>query len=152
MNRLLSRRLVPALVVVPVLLLAGCATPEAPDLRGRWTPVNRYSEAPQAIPLQQAYLFQASPMDGTLKTMLTRWARDSKRSLSYLHANDYTLHAPVADIRSTNVQEAVAALSAAYAAQGVLVTADQSQIVVRGAVSAPAPAAAGADSAAPGGE
>lgn len=152
MNRFLSRRFLSAVVAVPVLLLAGCSTPDAPDLRGRWKPVNRYSEAPQAIPLQQAYLFQASPMDGTLKTMLTRWARDSKRSLSYLHPNDYTLHAPVADIRSTDVREAVAALSAAYAAQGVVVTADASQIVVRGAVGDPAPGPVAADSSAASGE
>lgn len=62
--------------VVAVLSLAGCATPSAPDPRGKWMPVNRMADAPQAIPLNQVYVFQANPADGTLKAMLTRWARD----------------------------------------------------------------------------
>ena len=112
------------------MLLAACATPDAADIRGRWRPVNQFAETPVAIPLQQVYVYQASPADGTLKTMLSRWARDSKISLSYLHPNDYSLHAPVAQIRTSSLEQAAAALTAAYAAQGVRVVADGSQIVV----------------------
>ncbi|WP_244244030.1 TcpQ domain-containing protein [Marilutibacter alkalisoli] len=100
--------------------------------------MNHFAAAPEVIPLQQAYLFQASPADGTLKNMLSRWARDSRMSLSYLHSNDYTLYAPVADIHTTNLQAAVSALTDAYAQQGVSITADGSQIVVRAATAASA--------------
>lgn len=113
----------------PFLLMA-CATPDAPGISGRWRPVNRFVETPQAIPLQQAYVFQASPVDGTLKTMLDRWAKDSRMALAYLHPNDYTLHAPVARIRTSSLEEAAAALSSAYRAHGVKVTIDRPRIVV----------------------
>ena len=127
-----------ALSLVPVILTVGCTTPEAPGVRGRWKPVNSYADAPEAIPLQQAYLFQASPADGTLKNLLSRWARDRRMSLSYLHADDYTLYAPVAEIRTTDLQAAIVSLTDAYAAQGIAISTKGNQIVVRSAEAAPA--------------
>ncbi|WP_223250234.1 hypothetical protein [Marilutibacter maris] len=129
------RRILVAIALLAVL--AGCGTPDAPGVRGRWKPVNGFAEAPEAIPLQPTYLFQASPADGTLKNMLSRWARDRKVSLSYLHENDYTLYEPVADIHTTDLQAALGALSDAYAAQGVVIALENNQIVVRGAAMAP---------------
>lgn len=124
------RKIVFLSVLCIPLLLTACATHEAPGINGRWRPVNRFAEAPQAIPLQQAYIYQASPADGTLKTMLSRWAKDSRMTLAYLHPNDYTLHAPVAQVRTSSLEEAAAALSSAYAAQGVKVAIDRPRIVV----------------------
>lgn len=125
--------------------LAGCATPQAADPRGKWRPVHQFSEVPQAIPLQQAYVFQAFPSDQTLKSLLTRWSSDAGLRLSYLHASDYTLHAPVALLRTTSIEQASAALTAAYAAQGVQVSAERGAIVVSRAQAAEAGAAGGAD-------
>lgn len=92
-----------------------------------------FAEAPQAIPLQQAYLYRALPADVTLKNMLSRWARDRKMSLSYLHSNDYTLYEPVARIQTSSLDVAVGALSDAYAPQGVVIAVQNNQIVVRAA-------------------
>ncbi|MEO6656937.1 MAG: TcpQ domain-containing protein [Arenimonas sp.] len=113
------------------LVLTACATQSAPGLAGQWKPVNRYAEAPQEIPLQQSYVFFVSPLDGTLKNALTRWAKDSKMTLSYLHTSDFTLHAQAADIHSANLRDALDQLSAAYASQRVQIVAEQNQIVVR---------------------
>jgi len=113
-----------------IALLAGCSAPKPTEPTGKWMPVNRMAETPQAIPLHVSYLYQAAPVDGTLKGMLTRWAKDSGLALSYLHPNDYTLFGPVADIHTISIAEAAAALSAAYAAQGVLVTVERKQIIV----------------------
>ncbi|WP_449465524.1 hypothetical protein [Stenotrophomonas humi] len=135
-----------ALVLCSSALLAGCAAPKATEPTGKWMPVNRMAEAPQAIPLHSSYLYQASPVDGTLKGMLTRWAKDSGLTLSYLHPNDYTLYGPVADIHTISIAQAAASLSAAYAAQGVLVVVERSQIIVSvaaGTADAVAPDAAG---------
>ena len=93
--------------------------------------MNRYAASAEEIPLYRSYVFHASPMDGTLKTMLTRWANDSKMTLSYLHPSDFTLYGPVAQIQTNDLQQAVSQLSAAYAAQQVSVTASNNQIVVR---------------------
>lgn len=130
----------PALCIVLCLLamVAGCATRPAPDIRGRWKPVNHYAQAPQAIPLHQSYVFHASPMDGTLKTMLTRWARDSRMTLSYLHPSDFTLYEPVARIRTPDLGQAVSLLNDAYAGQRVAIAVEGRQLVVRAAGDGPA--------------
>ena len=138
----MKHSLATAVLCTLVFLLAGCATRPAPDIAGRWKPVNRYAAAAEEIPLYQSYVFHASPMDGTLKTMLTRWAKDSKMTLVYLHPSDFTLYSPVAQIQTNDLQRAVSELSAAYASQRVLVTAADNQIVVRSAqVEAPVPPA-----------
>ena len=113
------------------VVLASCATRPAPGIKGRWKAVNHYAETTEGIPLYQSYVFYPSPMDRTLKTMLTRWARDSKMTLSYLHPSDFTLHAPVAHVQTNNLQEAVSQLSAIYAEQLVSITVTTNQIVVR---------------------
>lgn len=114
-----------------VAIVAGCAARPAPDFSGRWRPVNRYADQPQPIPLHQQYLFYASPLDRTLKTMLSRWAKDAKMTLSYLHPSDFTLHAEVAGIRTSDLRSAAAQLSQAYAAQQLAVLVESNQIVVR---------------------
>ncbi|OEZ02401.1 hypothetical protein BIY45_00935 [Stenotrophomonas sp. BIIR7] len=124
-----------------VLLLAGCATAPAPDFGGRWKPVNRFASTTMEIPLYTSYVYQASPMDGTLKTMLERWAKDSGMTLDYRISSDYTLYGAVSTIGTTNPQQAMIDLSAAYAGQGVLVSIVGNQIVVQTA-SASAPTAA----------
>lgn len=134
-----------SLPLLALALLCGCATPQAADIGGRWRPLNRFADAPQAIPLQQAYVYQASPADGTLKTMLARWARDARLTLAYQHPNDYTLHGPVGNIRTTSLEQAAAALSSAYAGHGVYVLVDRAQIVVSQRTAGDAPAAADQD-------
>jgi hypothetical protein len=114
-----------------IMILSSCATRPAPDFGGRWKTINRFSEETQAIPLQDAYLFYASPMDGTLKKMLERWAHDSDMVLTYRHPMDYTLYAAVADIRTPSLQEAVSQLNAAYASQQVSIGVSGGEIVVR---------------------
>jgi len=103
--------------------------------------VNRYQEATAEIPLSPTYLFHATPIDGTLRTMLERWAADSGLTLAYRLGSDFTLHQPVARIRTADIQAAVSELSAIYAPQGVSVTSDDRQILVRPVATAqPAPA------------
>ena len=119
-------------VLIPLIaMLAGCATRPAPDFGGRWKAVNHFSVVVEEIPLHQTYVFYPSPMDGTLKNMLTRWAKDSKMALSYLHTSDFTLHAPVAQLRTSDLQVAVSQLTSAYAEQRISITASNSRIVVR---------------------
>lgn len=135
-----------ALLALLASLLAACGTTPAPNFRGRWQSVNQMDAQPRELPLHRAYLYAPSPMDRTLKTMLTRWARDSRMTLSYLYGSDFTLHQPVAGISSPSLQQAVSELNAAYAGQGIVIDADTRQITVRAAgsvvpPSAPAPAA-----------
>ncbi|RUL66569.1 hypothetical protein EKH79_01730 [Dyella dinghuensis] len=120
-----------------VLLLAGCATPSAPDYHGKWKPVNRYATTTTPIPLAKAYVFFATPMDGTLKTMLTRWAKDTGIQLSYNLGADYTLTAPAAQINTPNIRLAASQLNDIYASQGISVAVSDWQITVQAFNTAP---------------
>ncbi|MGV7193819.1 hypothetical protein [Xanthomonas sp. NCPPB 1325] len=124
------------LLKVSVLLLAtaalsSCATKPAADFGGRWKPVNRFAETPTELPLHSSYVYQATPMDGTLKTMLERWAKDSNMTLAYNITSDYTLYSAVAKVDTTSIKQAVEELSAVYATQGVLVSVVGNQIIVQ---------------------
>lgn len=118
------------------LALTACGTPAPKNFGGSWKPVNRFQDKPTEIPLSPTYTFYASPMDETLKTMLTRWSKDSGRSLSYQLAFDFTLYKPVSEIHTTDLSAAVTELNSIYAAQGVSVTATDRAIVVEQAGSA----------------
>nr|WP_132141314.1 hypothetical protein [Luteibacter rhizovicinus] len=109
--------------LLTTLALTGCGTPPAKDYGGSWKPVNRFQDTPSEIPLSVAYSFYASPMDGTLKTMLTRWASDSGMTLSYRLQSDFTLYKRASEIHTTDIQDAATELSSIYATQGVSVTA-----------------------------
>lgn len=122
-----------AVVLVAIALsslLAGCATRDAPDFKGRWQAVNRYAEQTEAIPLRQVHVFQATPMDGTLRNMLGRWARDAGIELDYRHPSDFTLHAPVAQLRAEDISQAAAQLTSIYSAQQVAVSVGDDRLVV----------------------
>jgi hypothetical protein len=125
----LNRSLVGLLLSV-TLVLAGCGAPPPKDFGGSWKPVNRFPASTTAIPLNQQYEFFASPMDGTLKTMLTRWAKDSGLTLSYRLVDDYTLTTQASQIHTLDIHVAVGQLNAIYVTQGVSITVSDRQIDV----------------------
>lgn len=125
--------------------LAGCASPQPRDFAGAWRPINQYPATVDRIPLNPTRAFAASPLDATLRGLLTRWAADGRVQLRYLLPYDLTLHQPVANVHSERLVEAVAALDSLYADQRVAVTLVDGNIVVRGrsdGAAADAPAAA----------
>jgi hypothetical protein len=123
-----------------ILVLAGCGASPARDFGGGWHPVNQFHSAPERIQLKQPYVFYASPLDGTLKNMLARWAMDAGLRLVYKLPYDYTLYKPVSAVRSQNVSDAVAQLSPIYSDEHVVITAVGGEIIVEAA--SPSPSAA----------
>ena len=111
-------------LLMAALVCAGCAS--------RWKPVNHFTEAAREIPLQQTYVFQAMPLDRTLKAMLGRWAVDTGMALAYQHSSDFTLHKPVAEIRTTRLADALRQLEAAYG-ERLLLSVEADAIAVRDA-------------------
>lgn len=118
------------LAVCATLGTGACAGRQARDFAGGWAPANAYAEHTEAIPLQGAYVFQASPMDRTLRTLLARWARDSGAELDYRHPSDFTLHQPVRDVRAYSIADALAQLGDAFGRQGVSMRMEGSRLVV----------------------
>ncbi len=135
---------------VVVLVPAACASRAAPDISGRWAPVNHFDSRAQEIPLYPAYEFYAAPLDRTVKTMLARWAHDSKMTLDYQPGSDFTLYEPVSRIRTTDLRQALAQLSSLYVADQLdAALVDNAIIVRRSASPARQSQAAGQDNAAP---
>lgn len=116
--------------MLATLALAGCGAHAAKDFGGSWKSVNRYQSTPTEIPLAQPYAFFATPMDGTLKTMLTRWSKDTGMALAYQLHSDFTLFAPVSRVHTSNIRTAAEQLSSIYAQEGVSVTVTDRKILV----------------------
>lgn len=123
-------RIASGMLMLACLLLVACGTPPAKDFKGSWRPVNRFRAVPAEIPLHRQYTYFAAPIDETLKSMLTRWANDTERSLDYQLNYDVTLCQAVASLRTTDIDAAAGELNAVYAAQGVRVTVRPGEIVV----------------------
>lgn len=121
------------------MLLAACGTPAAKDFGGRWKPVNRFQAATTEIPLTAPYTYYASPMDGTLKTMLTRWANDTGMKLSYRLRSDFTLNTAAGNIHTSELRDAASQLSATYGPQGVAVVVAGPELIVQDVASITAP-------------
>ncbi len=138
-NRTLPPALSIYLVSALATLLSACGTPAAKDFGGRWKPVNRYDDKTVEIPLAVPYTYYAAPMDGTLKTMLTRWTSDTGMKLQYKLRSDFTLPKSTAAIHTTEVRDATSQLSTIYAQQGVAVTVQGPDLIVEelSAVTAP---------------
>lgn len=124
------------------LLLTACGTPPAKDFGGRWKPVNKYDDKVVEIPLAVPYTYYAAPMDGTLKTMLTRWTKDTGMKLQYRLRSDFSLTRAASGIHTTELRDASTQLSTIYGAQGVAVTVNGSDLVVEEVSASTAPAAA----------
>lgn len=118
------------IVATATLLLAACAGREARDFAGRWGPANAWAATAVAVPLHPPYVFQATPMDGSLRALLARWARDHGGELDYRHTHDFTLHAPVAGVRAVALADAVAQLGTVFAGEGVDMRVEGDRIVV----------------------
>ena len=130
MNKVPPNRAPKATLLLSALLLAGCGTPSAKDFSGHWKPVNRFQSATTEIPLNRPYTYYASPMDETLKNMLTRWTGDTGMTLVYHLPSDYTLFAPVARVRTADIHEAASELSSIYASEGVAISVDGEELRV----------------------
>jgi hypothetical protein len=135
------------IIVVFSLALTGCGTPAARDFGGSWKPVNHFDKKTTEIPLAVPYTYYAAPMDGTLKTMLTRWTTDNGMKLQYKLRSDFTLTTSASAIHTSELRDAASQLSSIYAAQGVAVVVSGPDLVVdeinviAPPVAAPAPAA-----------
>ena len=138
------------IIVVFSSALTGCATPPARDFGGSWKPVNHFDKKTTEIPLAVPYTYYAAPMDGTLKTMLTRWTTDNGMKLQYKLRSDFTLTTAASAIHTSELRDAASQLSGIYAPQGVAVVVDGPDLVVDEiSVIAPPPAAAPAAAPAP---
>lgn len=117
-------------ILVISLTLTGCATPPARDFGGSWKPVNHFEDKTTEIPLAVPYTYYAAPMDGTLKTMLTRWTTDNGMKLQYKLRSDFTLTKSASAIHTSELRDAASQLSSIYAPQGVAVIVNGPDLVV----------------------
>jgi len=129
----------PIPTVIATCFICACGTPGARDFGGRWKPVNHFDEKSVEIPLAPPYTYAVTPMDGTLKTLLTRWTRDAGLKLSYRLRSDFSLTRSASALRTTELRDAAAQLTTAYTAQRVVVSVIGDEIVVGEATTSPIP-------------
>ena len=120
-----------ALAIATAALMSACTTTPAPEFGGKWRPVNRFADTTREIPLNPAYTYYALPMDGTLKGVLVRWAKDTHVGLSYQLSSDYTLPAAVGQIRTADASAALQQLVQVYAAQRIELAVENGAITAR---------------------
>lgn len=113
-----------------LMSMSGCRTSPPPEFHGRWHAVNRYPAETRAIPLRHETVFAATPLDGTLKRLLERWAKEAGVVLEYGIDTDYTLHAPVSRLRAGSLADAVSGLDALYRMHGVAISVTGDRVVV----------------------
>lgn len=142
MNRSLPHALATGLVFLLTMGLSACGTPAAKDFGGSWKPVNRFEDKTTEIPLAVPYTYYAAPMDGTLKTMLSRWTSDNGMKLQYKLRSDFTLTKAASAIHTTELRDATSQLSSIYGPQGVAVLVDGPDLVVEEMSGITAPPAA----------
>lgn len=108
------------LLALVAALGCGCATTESSAVRD-WHPVNALASAPQPLSPGPQVRFISTPVDDSLRTLLSRWARESDASLEYRIATDYSLSVDAASIRATSIHAALEALNRIYAAHGLVI-------------------------------
>jgi len=148
-NRSLHPALAAGLISLLTLLLSACGTPAAKDFGGSWKPVNRFEDKTTEIPLAVPYTYYAAPMDGTLKTMLSRWTADNGMKLQYKLRSDFTLTKAASAIHTTELRDAASQLSSIYGPQGVAILVDGPDLVVEEVSDVAAPPATTTESTTP---
>ncbi len=126
---------------VLVCLVAACGTKPAPDFRGRWRAVNSVDAEPRPIPLRPVHTFAVLPSDRTLKDVVDRWARESRRRVAYRAPMNYSVHLEATKVTARSLDVALGQLASAYTAQGIALILQGDVIVVTSAPTASSPVA-----------
>ena len=123
-----------------MMFLTACGTTPAPDFRGRWREVNAIDAQPRPIPLRPQQRFLVLPSDRTLKDVVERWGRESRRGVAYRAPMNFSVHLAATKVTATDLDAALQQLASAYAAQAVELSLQGNTIVVTGGMGAAAPA------------
>lgn len=110
------------LLIFSVLAVSACnSTPPAKDFSGEWKSVNQLEDEIREFPLYRKYSFKVMPIDKTLKSLLARWAEDSRRSVDYRSCYDYSLPKQAENIDSSSLSEAIMELNQLYAEKDIMI-------------------------------
>lgn len=110
-------------------LLASCASSSAslrdsPSSFDAWRPVHHFPSSPASVPLAPVIVYRVTPMDATLRTLLARWAFVGGKQLQYSLPVDWQVHRDASVVEAASLEEALARLTSAYAAQHIVFRVD----------------------------
>lgn len=106
-------------LIIVVFILEGCSAPKAPDIPNNWHPMNTFSDEAVAIPLVKQHIYAVTNMDITVKGLLERWGEEAKMPVLYDYPNDFTLYKSVAEIKQSDLNNALQDLSQMYENKGI---------------------------------
>ena len=112
-----------------VALLGGCSSVRQRTLMTDWEPVHRYPSQARAIPLAPVVEYRVTPVDATLRLLLSRWAYLTGKTVDYRLPQDWTLHADASNVNATTLDAALRALSFAYRDLGVVLEVSGDRLV-----------------------
>src|SRR5690606_17936619 len=109
------------------LLLTACASTSSG--LSQWQPVHRFPPQTQAISITPIIEYRVTPLDGTLRLLLARWAYLSGKSLDYRLSSDWALHQSISEVHAVSLEQALSSLSAGYAQQKLQIRLDGQKII-----------------------
>lgn len=107
-------------LLIIVFILAGCSASKAPDIPNNWRPMNAFNDEAVAIPLIKQHIYQVTNMDITVKGLLERWGEEAKMPVLYDYPDDFTLFKSVAEIKQSDLNNALKDLSQMYENKGII--------------------------------
>lgn len=116
-----------------VLLLSACATLSERAVMSDWQPVANLPTEPRVAVATPDTLFLVTPLDGSLRHLLARWAYLEGVQVDYRLPVDWQLHAPAAAVKAPDLPSALSALQKSYASQGISLRLDKGLLIAESA-------------------
>ena len=121
----MSKYFLPVVLCVLCALLSSCvASRPAKSAFGAWQPVHQFPSSPTAVPLAPVVSYRVTPMDASLRHLLARWAFVAGKQLQYSLPMDWQVHRDAAVVEAATLDDALARLTTAYAAQHLVFRVD----------------------------
>ena len=124
------RRFTSALIAI-CLVSAGCSATRDAALMSQWQPVHQFPAQPTPIYMAHSIEYRVTPVDSTLRLLLSRWAYLSGVRSEYQLSQDWTLHSAAAAVNGSNLESAAASLSRAYAERSIEVVVVNQVLIAR---------------------
>ena len=105
-------------LLVVCITHAGCAHRDV-KVTGEWRPANALDATPQPIHDAPTVQYISTPLDPSLRSLLSRWSKQGEVALDYRASSDFSLSVDAANIRATSLEGGITALNRIYIQSGV---------------------------------
>lgn len=112
-----------------MLLLSACSALSERAVMSDWQPVANLPSEPRVAVATPSTSFLVTPLDGSLRHLLARWAYLEGVQVDYRLSVDWQLHTRAAAVKAADLPSALSALQSAYAEQGISLRLDKGLLI-----------------------